>query len=105
MILVQKGQLLTSTATEDEVLFVELDENGQLQPAGRAKFDFSVVSGTVKVGVGKAIVAAAHADHTTTAQQNFSITLSQLGTMTEAAKEGGPMNLRIVGVGVVSVTW
>ncbi len=98
MILVQKGQKITSTANEDEFLPLEPDDNGDLVPAGRTEFIFTWVSGSVQIAVGtpvntsNAVALAAAGDR-------------RLLTISPQAGEGGYRNGRIVGAGVVAIDW
>lgn len=99
MILVKNGQNLTSTATEDEVLFTSPDEEGNQKPAGRQQFCFEMISGTIQCEVGKAVNTSLATSHSTTANSKWIMTLDPQDF------EGGFRNLRVVGVGVVAVSW
>ena len=104
MIIVHNGENITSTATEDEVLFVELNDNGETVPAGRNQYLFEIVSGTVQVAAGKA-VDTSKATSKTTAGTKWVMTIANQGYGPNGPQEGNKTNLRIVGVGVVAVTW
>lgn len=105
MIIVANGETLTSTTTEDEVMFVAPDDDGKIRPVGRQLISFSVLSGSVQVAVGKAVDTSKATAHTTSAAQNFSLTIANQSYPADGPREGGPRNLRIVGTGTVAVTW
>lgn len=105
MIRVFKGETLTSTATEDEVLFLEKNDGGDAVPIGRTKIDFVVLSGTVQVGVGGPVDTSKATSHTTSAATSWSMTISNQGYTHNGPQEGNNSNLRIVGVGTVAVNW
>lgn len=105
MIIVFNGETLTSTATEDEVLFMDIDDDGRPKSAGRVKVDFEVLTGTVQIAVGKSVTTAKASSHTTSAAPKFSATISNQAYPVNEPQEGGPRNLRIIGAGTVSCTW
>lgn len=100
MIIVYNGQNLTSTATEDEVCFMELDENGIARPLGRTTITFEFSSGTqVQMEQGRSVNTSAATTHTSSAHTKWLMTVSS------QAQEGGYSNIRVVGAGVVAVSW
>lgn len=105
MIVVHKGETLTSTATEDEVLFVELNENGEIVPVGRETIMFETLTGTVQVAVGKSVNTAKATSHTSSAAAKFILTIRNAGYAQGEPQEGNNTNLRIVGVGTVDCNW
>lgn len=105
MIIVYNGETLTSTATEDEVVFMDIDDNGIAKPTGRVLVNFDVLSGSVQIAVGKSVNTTKASAHTTSAAQKFSATIASQSYPAGAPQEGGPRNLRIVGAGTVSCTW
>ena len=105
MIIVHKGETLTSTATEDEVLFVEVDENGNVVPVGRETIMFEVLSGTVQVAVGKSVNTAKATSHSTSAAPKFVLTIKNAGYPAGEPQEGNRTNLRVVGIGTIDCNW
>ena len=97
MIIVKNGDLLTSTANEDEVMFVEPDEQGNLNPLGRTTISFHLKSGSVQMRPGLPIDSVT-VTRTTADEKWFHTVGSQ-------NYEGGFSNLRVKGVATVAVCW
>lgn len=97
MIIVQNGDTLTSTANEDEVMFVEPDEQGNLKPLGRTTIGLELLTGGIQTCVGKAI----NANSTTRSTAN----MKWFHTVSSQDQEGGSSNLRVKGVATVTVCW
>lgn len=105
MIIVYQGESLTSTATEDEVMFMEIGDNGRPRPTGRIEVMFEMVSGTIQCAVGKSVNTSKATSHTTTAQPRSILTIANQSYPANEPQEGGPRNLRVVGVGVCDCNW
>ena len=97
MIIVQNGDTLTSTANEDEVMFVEPDEQGNLKPLGRTTIGFELLTGGIQTCVGKPINAASTSRSTAN--------MKWFHTVSSQEQEGGYSNLRVKGVATVAVCW
>lgn len=104
MITVFNGEILTSTATEDEVLFVEKDGNGNTVPAGRNLYTFTLKTGSVQMAVGKSVDTSKAATWST-AGDKWLHTINNNGYAPGGPQEGNNDNLRVVGVATVAVTW
>lgn len=97
MIIVQNGDTLISTANEDEVMFVEPDEQGNLKPLGRTTIGFELLTGSIQTRPGKAI------DSTSTTRSTAN--MKWFHTVGSQDQEGGYSNLRVKGVATVAVCW
>lgn len=97
MIIVQNGDTLTSTANEDEVMFAEPDEQGNLKPLGRTTIGFHLKTGSIQSRPGKAIDSTSTTR--TTADEKW------FHTVSSQEQEGGYSNLRVKGVATVTVCW
>ncbi len=97
MIIVQNGDTLTSTATEDEVMFAEPDEEGNLIPLGRTTIGFELLTGSIQTRPGLTI------DATSTTRSTAN--MKWFHTVSSQSQEGGFSNLRVKGVATVTVCW
>ena len=97
MIIVQNGDTLTSTANEDEVMFVEPDEQGNLKPLGRTTIGFELLTGGIQTRPGKAIDSTSYTRSTAN--------MKWFHTVSSQDQEGGDSNLRVKGVATVVVCW
>lgn len=99
MIQVLNGGQLTTTASQEDIIPMEINEEGTAVRAGRNIFCFELVSGSVQMGVGADIdqgdfVHAAHA----TAGEKWLHTASP-------EPDGGNTNIKAKGVAVSKIYW
>lgn len=100
MIQVLNGGLLTTDATDQEIVPMELGDDGELSPAGRNIFLFELVSGSVQMGVGVAIDDGSfvHAAHATAGDK-------WLHTASPSLTEDHYGNIRGKGVATTRIYW
>ena len=100
MIKALNGSLITSIASEEEIVPMEYSEDGDLKPAGRSEFNFFLVSGSVQTGVGPSISPAGYTHATWgTAGNTWKHTASPENI------ENSNRNIRSKGVGTFNIFW
>ncbi len=97
---VLNGSLVTTDATDKEIIPLQEDSTGSLVPAPRTTFFFELVSGSVKMGVGDAIDLAGytHASHATAGDKWFH-------TAEPSTEVDWRSNLRGKGVATFNIYW
>jgi hypothetical protein len=97
---VLNGSLVTTDATDQEIIPMELNADGDLVPAGRTIFTFSLVSGSVKMGVGTEIDDGdfVHATNSTAGDK-------WLLTASPSLEQDWHSNLRGKGVATFKIYW
>lgn len=100
MIQAVNGSLVTTDATDQEIVPMEIDADGEMSPAGRDIFGFEWVSGSVQMGVGVPIDDGdfVHAAHTAAGDKWFH-------TASPSLTENHPGNIRGKGVATFRIYW
>lgn len=99
MIQVVNGSLVTTDATDQEIVPMVIDADGEMKPSGREIFGFEWVSGSVQMGVGVPIDEGdfVHAPHA--AAGNW------FHTASPSLTPDHPGNLRGKGVATFKIYW
>lgn len=100
MIQVVNGSLVTTDATDQEIVPMVLGADGEMKPAGRDVFGFELVSGSVEMGVGVPIDDGDfnHATHSTVGDKWFH-------TASPSLTEDHIGNIRGKGVATFRIYW
>jgi|SRR5688572_1339388 len=99
MIQVLNGSLLTTDGTQQDIIPMEVNEEGTLVRASRNLFCFELVSGSVQMGVGADIDQGdfVHAAHATVGEKWFHTASPEA--------DGGNTNIKAKGVATSKVYW